>query len=272
MECFPAKLLDSLRGLLGLPDVFSAGFVVENKRSGGSTTGWPPEGKVPDPGAARLFVANRVADGADYIKMIADPPTKEASGFKKHGGVNQPSMNALVAAAKQYEKLTIAHTITSPGLIMALDVNIDIVTHASLAVMPNRDREEDSVIARIYQKNHVGDYKNAETAVTKMRNFDVPALVGIDCNEVVGVPFSPRFGESLHRELELLKKAGFSRSQALASTTRLPGQYFKMISDRGTIEPGKRADLVLLSEDPLVDIKHTTSIQRVWLAGYEFCC
>jgi imidazolonepropionase-like amidohydrolase len=53
----------------------------------------------------------------------------------------------------------------------------------------------------------------------------------------------------------------------LAATAR-PARYFGL-TDRGTIAPGKRADLLLVEEDPLIDIRATRSIVRVWCAGVE---
>ncbi|MBO2451135.1 hypothetical protein J4573_28825 [Actinomadura barringtoniae] len=42
-----------------------------------------------------------------------------------------------------------------------------------------------------------------------------------------------------------------------------------MATDRGAIEPGLRADLVLLGSDPVADIRATRDILRVWCAGTE---
>ena len=114
-----------------------------------------------------------------------------------------------------------------------------------------------------------GAYVHTQAAVDAMHKLGVPILAGTDCNKAPGAPVSPVHGESLHHELELLVGAGLSNLEALRAATSLPGKYFK-IPDRGTIAPGMRADLVLLSADPLQDIKNTRSIQKVWLAGQMF--
>ena len=49
----------------------------------------------------------------------------------------------------------------------------------------------------------------------------------------------------------------------------LPARHFGL-ADRGAVEPGKRADLLLLSGDPVADITATRRIQRVWCAGVEY--
>jgi hypothetical protein len=75
------------------------------------------------------------------------------------------------------------------------------------------------------------------------------------------------YGFTLHRELECLVAAGLSPYQALAAATRNPAEFLHASSEWGTIEPGKRADLVLLSADPLVDIRNTTRIELVCIGG-----
>lgn len=75
----------------------------------------------------------------------------------------------------------------------------------------------------------------------------------------------PGFAE--HRELELVvERAGFSPEQALITATSAAAQLLRF-DDRGLLQPGKRADYVVLSADPLTDIRNTRSIEAVWQAG-----
>ena len=72
-------------------------------------------------------------------------------------------------------------------------------------------------------------------------------------------------GASLHEELELLVAAGLSPMEALQAATRNPGRLLHV--DGGTIEVGKRADLVLLDANPLDDIRNVRRIHAVVLGG-----
>jgi len=80
-----------------------------------------------------------------------------------------------------------------------------------------------------------------------------------------GVPYL-YYGFSLHDELALVVEAGFTPMQALQSATRDPAEFLGL-PDRGTIEAGKRADLVLLRADPLTDIHNTQQIEAVVIGG-----
>jgi imidazolonepropionase-like amidohydrolase len=101
--------------------------------------------------------------------------------------------------------------------------------------------------------------------VGEMNRAGVPILAGTDT--AAGVRVYPGF--SLHEELELLVQAGLTPMEALQAATRNAGKYLG-IADTGTIEKGKRADLVLLDANPLQDIKNTRKIQSVVLAGRYF--
>jgi imidazolonepropionase-like amidohydrolase len=74
-------------------------------------------------------------------------------------------------------------------------------------------------------------------------------------------------GFCLHDELEWLTKAGFTPLEALQTATINPAIFLGRDGSQGTIEAGKRADLVLLDADPLVDIRNTTTIAAVIIRG-----
>lgn len=101
--------------------------------------------------------------------------------------------------------------------------------------------------------------------VGDMNRAGVPILAGTDT--AAGVRVYPGF--SLHDELDLLVQAGLSPMQALQAATLNAGKYLGL-ADTGTVEKGKRADLVLLDANPLEAIGNTRKIQAVVLAGRYF--
>jgi hypothetical protein len=74
-------------------------------------------------------------------------------------------------------------------------------------------------------------------------------------------------GFCLHDELEWFTKAGFSPLEALQTATINPARFLGRDKLQGTIEVGKRADLVLLDADPLADIRNVQRIDAVILRG-----
>jgi imidazolonepropionase-like amidohydrolase len=87
-------------------------------------------------------------------------------------------------------------------------------------------------------------------------------LLGSDAPQIYNVP-----GFSIHRELETLVAAGLTPYQALETGTRNVAVFFGTLASTGTIEVGKRADLILLDADPLKDVRNTTRRAGVMLAG-----
>lgn len=77
-------------------------------------------------------------------------------------------------------------------------------------------------------------------------------------------------GESLHQELELLVEAGIPPAAVLRIATRNGAEALGLLEEFGTIERGKRADLVLLMADPLTDISNTRRIVWVMRGGERY--
>jgi imidazolonepropionase-like amidohydrolase len=90
-------------------------------------------------------------------------------------------------------------------------------------------------------------------------------LAGTDCPNVAIVP-----GYSLHRELELLTRTGMSAMDVLIAATRRAAERLDRAHEFGTIEPGRSADMLLLTADPLADIRNTRHIERVIARGIPY--
>jgi imidazolonepropionase-like amidohydrolase len=87
-------------------------------------------------------------------------------------------------------------------------------------------------------------------------------LLGSDAPQIYNVP-----GFSVHRELESLVAAGLTPYQALETGTRNVASFFGTSATTGTIEVGKRADLILLDANPLTNVRNTTRRAGVMLGG-----
>jgi imidazolonepropionase-like amidohydrolase len=100
----------------------------------------------------------------------------------------------------------------------------------------------------------------------------VKALYGLGVNILVGTdstgaPHRMFYGWDLHRELELLVKAGMTPMDVIVAASRKAAEYLGQERELGTVEPGKIADLIILSKNPLDDIRNTRTIERVIYAA-----
>jgi imidazolonepropionase-like amidohydrolase len=109
------------------------------------------------------------------------------------------------------------------------------------------------------------EFDQSMKIVGLMYRAGVPILAGTDAMNPQCFP-----GFSIHDELALLVDAGLPPLAALQASTRNAAQFMGQLNRRGTIEPGKIADLVLLDKDPLADIHNTRAIQAVILNGKLF--
>lgn len=106
------------------------------------------------------------------------------------------------------------------------------------------------------------NYKEYRTDVSRFLQGGGVVMAGTDSNFPFALP-----GYALHEELREMVLGGMSPYQALESATRVPAQFMGVDGRRGTIEPGKEADMVLLRNNPLQDISNTFSIQGVSFQG-----
>jgi imidazolonepropionase-like amidohydrolase len=106
-------------------------------------------------------------------------------------------------------------------------------------------------------------YPKLQAFVRMMRDAGVLLTTGTDLTNPWVIP-----GESLHQEFELLVAAGFTPSEVLKMTGENAAKALRS-DDVGLIEPGRRADLVLLGADPTENISNSRSIRRVMQAGRQ---
>lgn len=114
-----------------------------------------------------------------------------------------------------------------------------------------------------------GNMENSFKNVMDLHRAGVDILVGTD---VAPVPVPNlgglAHGASVHHEMQLLVKAGFTPIEALQSATTKPARCFGL-HDRGRITEGARADLILVNGDPTINISDTLSIKSVWFNGSQ---
>ncbi|GAA5076851.1 imidazolonepropionase-like amidohydrolase [Thermocatellispora tengchongensis] len=274
MAAWPPELPASLRGAKGTTDIMSAGIpAIGPAGPHARMAAMTPLAVVTDAGEAEQWVADRIAEGSEYIKIVMEAPGG--------GGLEAGVAKALVEAAHARGKQVVAHASSAGAYTMAVDSGADFITHCPIGPPADpadveRIRAEGRVtiptlimmegVAR--SVGHPEGFAGSMATVSALHAAGVPILAGTDANDEPGAPFPVRHGRSMHEELRLLVEAGLSPAEALRSATSLPARHFSL-TDRGVIAPGKRADLLLIDGDPLADITATERVLRVWCAGIE---
>ena len=248
---------------------------------------------------AGQFVTERIAEGSDYLKIISGTGGLWPS-------LDPGTIQALVIAAHTRGLVVVAHVSSTAGAEEVVSAGADVVAHvpvnaeldqalaermaeAGIVVGPTLATIENTlgeaggaavagdprlaeVLGDAWARRLTSDtpgwhgpqmppYSRAEDNVRRLADAGVTLLAGTDAPNPGTV-----FGASLHRELELLVRCGISPAQVLAAATAEPARVFGL-ADRGNVAAGQRADLVLVSGDPLVDITATRAIERVWRGG-----
>ena len=112
-------------------------------------------------------------------------------------------------------------------------------------------------------KEKYANWKNE--MVLKIHQKGIPIMAGTDCPIFYLTP-----GLSLHEELAVLVDAGMSPLEVIKSATFLPAKYFELDNELGLIKENYFADLLILNENPLENIRNTTSIEMVIKHGKIF--
>ncbi|OIJ97347.1 amidohydrolase family protein [Streptomyces monashensis] len=234
--------------------------------------GFPADSLVTTAEEARRCVARRAAEGADYIKLIVERPGA--------GGPDLGTATAAVEAAHAVGLRTVAHASHTAAVKLAVRAGADVLTHVPL------DTDIDHDLVRTLTSgghvvvptltmmrgtaNNLGDpalsFDHARNTVAALHQAGATIVAGTDANDAPGVPAKVLHGSSLHDELTLLVEAGLSPLEALQSATSVAASTFAL-HDRGRIRPGLRADLLLVTGNPVTDIAATRHVQSVWTDG-----
>jgi imidazolonepropionase-like amidohydrolase len=283
----------------GRADLFSAGTSVTAPRGHGTQFGREIP-TIDDAADADAFVAARLAEGSDHIKLVYEP----CPGCRS---IDSTTMHAVIAATRSRGRLAVAHShlqdharvavaagihglvhlfsdrLAEPELLEQMAArNVFVVTTLSVSAAISGHGGADAVathpeIAPYLEPSEVRrlsmvnpnphpwfDWEATKASLRLLRDRGIPVLAGSD-------PPNPGawHGAGVHRELELLVEAGLTPLEALTAATGTPARMFRL-EDRGRIAPGLRADLLLVDGDPTVDIAATRNIVAVWKRGVRF--
>jgi hypothetical protein len=100
--------------------------------------------------------------------------------------------------------------------------------------------------------------EQTEAVIGALHKAGIPIVAGSDTGLL---------GYGLYRELELYVKAGMTPLEAIQTATIVPARVMNLASESGSIEPGKRADLILVDGNPLENISDIRKVIKVVAHG-----
>ena len=122
-----------------------------------------------------------------------------------------------------------------------------------------------------YQKKSASDpdfmeypqfLKTAQANLKRLHDAGVKIAFGTDTGVPLRIP-----GYFEHWEMQLMAEAGIPTRDIIVSASRNAAEFLGISKDLGTLEKGKWADLVVLKQNPLQDIRNTRTIDSVMIAG-----
>jgi imidazolonepropionase-like amidohydrolase len=228
--------------------------------------------QIADVNSAREEVKRLVEGGVDCIKAIYSDIDPMDITHK----VPRLSLNVLEVLADETHKHNLrlmVHT-GSPGeTIDAIKAGADSIEHGILPGTDATEFKDDLVkimvdigtffvptlaIAWAYKDVYPDVFSGLKKTVKKLHDTGVNIAAGTDS----GTP-GVVIGKGLHKELELMVEAGISPMETIIAGTRNAADNLGKASELGTIEPGKWADIIAVSGDPLKDIRDTRAVKLV---------
>ncbi|MBE9534980.1 MAG: amidohydrolase family protein [Proteobacteria bacterium] len=274
-------------------DLISAALWVTAPGSHGTQFGEVPTLVEPDDAAA--FVAQRVEDGADFIKIIYD-------NFKMFDRpiptLSKQTLFAVVDAAHKQGKMAVVHSRDVDAYADVVESGADGIVHVVVDEVPGDQliaalKKNDIFVSpnlslarhdglRLIDDQFIGPMLT-ENEIDNLRKWRALRREGGDQVEydalmafhgaglmILAGSDSPNggttVGASIHLEMELLVEAGLTPIEALRAATSNPARAFGL-QDRGRIAKGLSADLLLVDGKPDQNITDTRRVAMIWKAG-----
>ena len=252
--CLEVKIYSSIRPDLVKPIADAA------HRRGLRVTGHVPEDMD------LLQALDAGFDGVNHITYVADLMLPRAEREKLSPAEFRRRLAALDLRSPTlqnlFKKLAARHTLFDDTIAL-----YELFWHTAeeslrrepgLGKLPRELRGLFDGVSKADAAEHAAVFNKFLAILGELHRHGVPIVAGTD----IAVP-----GHTLHRELELYVEAGFTPMEAIQAATLVPARAMGLLQEIGTIESGKRADLLVVSGNPLADIHDIRKVTRVVARG-----
>jgi imidazolonepropionase-like amidohydrolase len=261
-------------GMITGPRVLAAGRVITMTGGHGYFIGREADG----PDAVRAATRAEIKEGAHFIKAMATGGVLTPGVTPTQTALQPDELEAVAREAHNSGRRAACHAIGNEGIKNAIRAGIDSIEHAYYlddeAVQLMIDRGTFVVptllaghqIVKNGQAGRVPRWitdKSLATAEHHRESFTLAARSGVKiaAGTDAGTPFNPH--GDLAAELKLMVDCGLSPADAIVAATRNAAENLGLLHDTGSIEIGKRADLILVDGDPTTDISALARVSCV---------
>jgi imidazolonepropionase-like amidohydrolase len=240
-----------------------------------------PNAIVDGPDAMRKKVRELVQAGAEVIKVATSGGVLSPRDHPDQPGFAMDELEVLAAEARAAGLDVMAHAQSSGGIKNALRAGIRSIDHGiylddeAIALMLERDAFLVATlvapvgVVEVAQRGasipEASLAKAVEVIGAHRESFRAAYEAGVNIAMGTDSGVTPH-GENL-RELQLMAEAGMRPEDVLVATTRRAAELMRLDGELGTIEAGKRADLVVVDGDPFDFSTLRERIVAVWKDG-----
>ena len=221
--------------------------------------------------------------GADVVKIASTGGVLSAVAGGLGQQMSDAEIKAVVDTAHGFGRKVAAHSHAKDGIDAALKAGVDSIEHGSFTdkqsialfkqsgayLVPTLLAPHD-VIANIDRLglSPASAAKAREASRSSFENTRAAIAAGVKVAFGTDTGVSPHGGNA--RELKLLVDAGMTPAQAIRSATVSAADLLGQSAGVGTIEPGKRADIIAVAGDPLRDVTRLEKVDFVMARGAVF--
>ena len=222
------------------------------------------------PWEVRKAVREMVEAGADFIKTAASGGFWGIDETCAVRNYTPEELDALADEAHAWGIPVVVHAHTQPGIGNSIRAGIDQIHHGAFIDEAGvRGIKEAGLYfvptLRVTCDRNIAAWPDRPWMMKEMREAQPIHRAGvrlahqIGANIAVGTDYPGsahgwRVGDNTPWELNELVQCGLSPMEAIVAGTRTTAEAFRRLDDLGTLEPGKKADVLVVSPDPLSDV------------------
>ncbi len=230
---------------------------------------------------AEKYTQEQLDKGGDFIKVFLTGGVTTV-GTTDEAKLGEAQLKAIISTAHAAGKKVAAHCIGQKGVILAAQAGVDSIEHGcgldeesiryilekNIILVPtilpgymNYISPKRKFFPKFFLEKSDQYLADCRKAAVMAREAGVRIAMGTDG----GAPNTPHSGGA--QELILLSELGYTPMECLHAATDTAAELLGLLDDRGTVEEGKRADLIIVDENPLENLAVLKDVKHVLKAG-----